>query len=70
MNRYSYFLYTCFFLIPSSNENNLIYLRSSESGKHDKKKQISSGVLLKTKLETNNKALKQKHRSTLTWHTL
>ena len=35
-----------FFLLPSSNENNLIYLRSSEWGKRDKKQQIFSGVVL------------------------
>ena len=36
-----------YFLIPSSNESNLIYLQSSEWGKHDKKQQISSsGVML------------------------
>ena len=40
-------LNTDYFLILSSNENNLIYLRSSEWGKHDKKQQISSsGVVL------------------------
>ena len=35
-----------YFLLPSSNENNLIYLRSSEWGKRDKKQQIFSGVVL------------------------
>ena len=36
-----------YFVIPSSNENNLIYIRSSEWGKHDKQQQISSsGVAL------------------------
>ena len=36
-----------YFLIPLSKENNLIYLRSSEWGKHDKQQQISSsGVVL------------------------
>ena len=36
-----------YFVIPSSNENNLIYIQSSEWGKHDKQQQISSsGVAL------------------------
>ena len=35
-----------YFLLPSSNENNLIYLRSSEWGKREKKQQIFSGVVL------------------------
>ena len=62
-----------YFLIPSSNENNLIYLQNSEWGKHDKKQQISSsGVVLSFVFqqdflflhhltsETNNKALIQR----------
>ena len=38
------FDYCDYFLIPSSNENNLIYLQSSEWGKHDNKQQISSSA--------------------------
>ena len=63
-----------YFLIPSSNENNLIYLLSSEWGKYDKKQQISSsGVVLSFVFwqdsfsflphrtsEANNKALIQR----------
>ena len=61
-----------YFLIPSSNENNFIYLRSSEWGKHDKQQQISSSRVVLSFVfyqdflflhhltsETNNKALIQ-----------
>ena len=67
------YTFSYYFLIPSSNKNNLIYLRSSEWGKHDKQQQISSSRVVLSFVfyqdflflhhltsETNNKALIQR----------
>ena len=55
----------CYFLIPSSNENNLIYLRSSEWGKHDK--QARFFIFTSSNIRNKKQSINTKNMTVL-WH--